>query len=274
MIAPAIPGLDRLFGLAGWGPLGVFRETQKFWPLAFLSLAFFSVRGLSLLSNDRRTVSAISALATVGLVSVTVASAWSGLWGAGGRLEAYDPPAAWTEIEQVLSDEPGNVVVFPWRRYERLDLSQGRNVLQPAPWLLTERDPNSIFVSGNPGLEPDANERGEPLEAVLADLDVQVRGGFEIGPQLQAAGVRWLLIEGSPDAKFYRRLANEPQILAKVEVDDYLLYAVVPAGEGSADGGANSDPIRSPPPLAMMLALAGAVPTVAALGLGARSARR
>ncbi len=256
VVSSAIPGLDALVEVVAQGPLGVARETQKFWPLPFLAIGVFVTRSSAVWPEHRLHLTFGPPML---IAAMAVMTAWPGLWGAGGRLDAHDPPESWNTIEGALAADPGPIVVFPWRRYDRLDLSQGRNVLQPAPWLLGEQDPMHVWVSGNPGLDPAAQERGEALEDELAALDVEVRGGRAIGPQLQALGVRWVLVSGSPEADFYRRLANEPEIEVHVDVDGYLLYEVVPTQPATASN-TRSDGLPG-----SAIALFGIAPTVGAL---------
>lgn len=235
MILASIEGIGQL----GWqqltavGPFGVARDAQKFWPLIGIALA------LGLSQVLRRVVSKAHrpiGLAILGLLAgLYFAAALPGLFGAGGRLVATEQPQAWTAIENGLTFATNSgatpttgagsqpvTVALPWVRYERLDLSEDRNVLQPAPWLL----PSRVLVSGDPGLGAGDSERTDPIYDRMATLDVAVRGGAAIAPELRKLNVTHVLIAGSADAKLYRRIGKEKGVEVVVEEGDYSLYRI------------------------------------------------
>ncbi len=213
------------FSVLGWhslneiGPLGLLRESQKFWPLVGVALGVGSAATLRYLASQRRL---LFVLCAVGLAVLQAGSVRPGLFGAQGRLEAFPSPAGWIEITSALEDEGGTVAVFPWNRYDRLDISQGRNVLQPAPWLIS----GDVLISGDPGLGPESLERSDRFQTELADLDLLVRGGREIAPELRRLGIDWVLISGSPDAALYNRLGNEDSVETVVSTGNYRLFRV------------------------------------------------
>jgi len=273
VLAPVLPLVASVWDRAtDWALFSPVREPHKFWPLpaAGLLVAVADVVGRPVRAVTRG-VGTVLIAAVIGALTVVVA--WPGLWGAGGRLVAEDRPTGWLAIEEALVSEEGPVIVFPWRRYDRLDLSNGRNVLQPLPWLLTDWDPNFVLTSGDPGLGPAAVERGEPLESRLAELDTEVRGGRSIGPALQALGVRWVVVVGSPDARFYRRLGEEVGVTERVEIGDYLLYEVGEGEDGPNARPLSADPARRRPWWAITLAVLAAGPTMAAAVAGFRSSQ-
>ncbi len=233
MILASIEGV----GSIGWqqltamGPFGVARDAQKFWPLVGFALAI----GLAQLFRRMLTTTSRSlVLALVGvLAALQFGAAWPGLFGADGRLVANEAPAPWVAIEQALarpttrtdaSEGESLTVALPWVRYERLDLSGDRNVLQPAPWLLSNR----VLVSGDPGLGAGNSERNDTTSRRMVILDLAVRSGADIAPELKKLGVTHVLISGSVDAGLYERIGNEEGVQVLVADDNYLLYQLGP----------------------------------------------
>ncbi len=238
LVLVAMEPIGRLgwFRLVEFGPLGVLREPQKFWPRTGLALAtgaahLWRAVGKNMPSDSAHRTATVQPLglaaAGLGLVLV-VGAAQPGLMGADGRLVAHHKPSAWIDIETVLtrrmagSGAEETIAVFPWNRYDRLELSRGRMVLQPAPWLIG----GDVLISANPGLGPTASERTEDLQLELQRLDGQVRAGKPIAPELRAIGVDWVLVSGSEDAAFYFRLGREPGVAAVVERDGFALYGI------------------------------------------------
>jgi hypothetical protein len=229
VIAPALPLVASAWNaLVSLGPLTILREPHKFWPLASLGLL---VAASAVLFDQRNR--RLHHAATAALLVLVLVVARPGLWGAGGRLDAAESPAAWTEITRRIDAEPGTVVVLPWNRYEVLDLSEGRVVIQPVPWLLWPDDA-AVLISADPLINPGALERDEPLETVIDDLDAEVRAARPIGPDLAQLGVRWVVVPGSPEAAFYRRLGNEPELAMRVDEGNYLLVEVLDPGPWTA----------------------------------------
>jgi hypothetical protein len=221
VLAPIAPGLWRLWdALLAWPAAGIVREPQKFWPLAGLVLVVAMGWVLHRLPG-RFTGAGLS----IGLAALTVAAAWPGLWGASGRLVVAEVPEPWAAIEAELDGEGGRLVVFPWRRYHFLDLSGGRNIIGPAPWLLTGFE-GDVVASGDPGFNDGGSERSESLESEFDRLDTEVRAARPIVPELQRLGVRWLLVEGSPESAFYRRVGSESNATIRVADGNYLLVEI------------------------------------------------
>ena len=211
---PVLPLMSRYWGdLTSLGPLGVLRESQKFWPLFGLAL----VVGLATMV---RSTNAMRLPIVFVLIGLTLGTAWPGLTGADGRLVAADESAALREVAEYLEADPATTVVFPWRRYDQLSISDGRTVLQPAPWLFA----GPILISDDPEISGATSERREPRQIELSNLDIAVRGGAEIVPELQTLGVTRVLVEGS-EAEFYRRIGSEDGVSTLVDDGGILLFS-------------------------------------------------
>lgn len=212
---PAVPVVGGLWrAVASVGPLGIVRETQKFWPLLGLALAVGTAELLLVL---RRRVAVILGC---GICALMLATSWPGLFGAQGRLAGVVAPQSWFEVEDKVRSDPGRLAVFPWRRYDNISLADGRTVLQPAPWIL----PGSVFISADVGNKEPGLERLEPMQVTLAEADARVRAGEEIAPTMQSLGIKWLLVMNPDEAEFYRRLGKEDGVELVVRGQGVDLY--------------------------------------------------
>lgn len=211
---PLIGDLWRM--LVGLGPLGVLRETHKFWPLLGIPML------LGVGSFLRSFCGDVQAVLISGVVALVVLGAWPGLFGAEGRLDASPAPAAWSQVEQVLEQSPGRTVVFPWRRYDALDLAGGRTTLQPAPWTMS----GTILTSADVGNADFSLEHDQIFEVELADLDRQIRAGKPVAASLRALRIDRVIVFNSEESGLYRRLGKEAGVSAVVDGPELWLYEI------------------------------------------------
>lgn len=210
-VVPTLPGLATLWGDSLIGPLAILRDTHKFWPLFSLPL----IVGLgSLLGGgpgrfERRLGGAGLAL---GLGALAVAVAWTGLWGAGGRLTPHAESATLAAIRSELASGDHVVLALPWQRYGPSSLADGRTTLEAAPWLVE----GTVMASGNAFASVVSDERASLDDEAFARIDQQVRGGSAVADELRLLGVDRVVVLGSPDAELYRRLAAEDGVEALV----------------------------------------------------------
>ena len=213
----AIPGLSEGWhGLVSVGPLGIFRESHKFWPLMGLALL------VGLAAVLRRFCGDVLVVISVAIVALVLGSGRPGLFGADGRLEAIDASGAWQELHDAVGADPGRLAVFPWRRYDELGLADGRTALQPAPWIL----PGVVLISGDVGNATPSVERHESLQDELAELDRRIRAGKDIAPELVAQDIRWLIVMSNQEPDFYQRLGRESEASQVVNSPDFQLYRI------------------------------------------------
>ncbi len=211
----ATPGLSQGWhGLVSIGPLGVLRESHKFWPLMGLGLL------VGLATVLRRFCGDVLVVIGVATVALVLGAGWPGLFGADGRLEAVDASEQWQPLHAAVDDDPGRMAVFPWRRYDELGLAEGRTVLQPAPWIL----PGVVLISGDVGNATASVERQEMLQEELAELDRRIRAGQGIAPDLVAQDIQWLLVMANQEADFYQRLGQEPAATPVLDTPEFQLY--------------------------------------------------
>lgn len=182
---------------AGWGPLGVVREPQKFvalWLLAALwsgaRLGDRPVEAAAGPSSDRCSNRARPmpawALAVGVLVPFLAAPA---VFGADGRLVASELPG-WDDAA-VAIDAGDVVLALPWERYGRYDLGDGRHALGPVPWLV---DGVEVRASGDAGLGRDAVERVSPEPEAHALLGRDHRLGRPVAEAARALGIDLVVV--------------------------------------------------------------------------------
>ncbi len=200
-VVPTVPGVRSIWEEALVGPLVIVRETHKFWPLFGLVL----LTGLGSVLGRRGS---LGVAAGAGLAALSVAVGWSGLWGAEGRLTPLAEPAPLGAIRADLADGEHVVLALPWERYGPSSLAGGRTTLEPSPWLLDGR----ILASGRAFASVDSDERTTLDDEKLAGIDAMVRAGSPVADALRDLGIDRVVVMGSPDAPFYRRLAREPGV--------------------------------------------------------------
>ncbi len=200
-VVPTVPGVRTVWENALVGPLVIVRETHKFWPLFGLVLLV----GLGSVLGRR---GALGVAAGAGLAALAMAVGWSGLWGADGRLTPLAEPASLAAIRAELADGDHVVLALPWERYGPSSLAGGRATLEPSPWLLDGR----ILASGRAFASVDSDERTTVDDEKLAGIDTMVRAGSTVADELRDLGIDRVVVMGSPDAAFYRRLGREPGV--------------------------------------------------------------
>lgn len=109
-------------------------------------------------------------------------------WGAGGELQRSHYPTEWDDVARVVADDPGVVVVLPWRgSYRGYDWNHRRAVLDPAPRYF----PGRVVIDDRILLD----DRTVPSEDPLVHRVGRALAASDPGPALQDLGVRWVLLE-------------------------------------------------------------------------------
>jgi hypothetical protein len=194
--AYAVPGLRALVDLAvGHLPGGgLLRDAQKFVaPLAVVEAVAFGLGAERLLAapwgGPAERAARARRLLAAGLVAAPVLLLPALAWGAAGRLAAVAYPPAFTAARAAMAADPvpGAVLVLPWHLYMAHPWNGDRVLLDPAQRWFTRR------AVGNDDLElAGLTVPGEdPYSARLGPL---ARSSAPLGPQLPAAGVRYVLL--------------------------------------------------------------------------------
>lgn len=224
-LVPTLPGVAQVWDVVLIGPLAIIRETHKFWPLFALPLIVGVAR---VLETDRERQRVAGRSAAVALAVLTIGASWSGLWGADGRLRPQPESAALAEIRAALAGEDHVVLALPWERYGPSVLADGRTVLEPAPWLVE----GEVIASGRAFLTTDSDERASERGDAFAVIDERLRAGSEVADDLRALGVDRVVVLGSFDAPFYRRLGREAGVeqlvgmSTNVDGGELMLFAI------------------------------------------------
>jgi hypothetical protein len=194
--AYAVPGLRALVDLAV-GRLpggGLLRDAQKFVaPLAVVEAVAFGLGAERLLAapwgGSVERAARLRRLVAAGLVAAPVLLLPALAWGAAGRLAAVGYPPAFTAARAAMAADPvpGAVLVLPWHLYMAHPWNGDRVLLDPAQRWFTRR------AVGNDDLElAGLTVPGEdPYSARLGPL---ARSSAPLGPELPAAGVRYVLL--------------------------------------------------------------------------------
>jgi hypothetical protein len=222
--AYAVPGLRALVDLAvGHLPGGgLLRDAQKFVaPLAVVEAVAFGLGTERLLAarwgGPAERAARLRRLVAAGLVAAPVLLLPALAWGAAGRLAAVGYPPAFAAARTAMAADPvpGAVLVLPWHLYMAHPWNGDRVLLDPAQRWFTRR------AVGNDDLElAGLTVPGEdPYSAPLGPL---ARSSAPLGPQLPAAGVRYVLLFKAGDWPAYLpRLAGLAPVVDHPELALY-----------------------------------------------------
>lgn len=176
--------------------LAVLRDSQRFLAPLLLALAL----GAALVVERIRVARpAVVAAYLAGPLLLLPSLAWGGL----GDLRPVHYPDAWDRVAAEIGDDSGATVVLPWRGlYRGFGWNDERAVLDPAPRYLPGRvviDDRLVLRAAGPGgttlVVPPEDPAVPRVDRALAGTDPAARARA-----LTALGVRWVLVEGDPDA--------------------------------------------------------------------------
>jgi hypothetical protein len=171
---------------------GIWRDSQK-WLMPFVLVACLGFALLldSVVRRMRRAgVPAGPATALLALAPVVLLPSLA--WGLSGRYVPVDYPAEWSVVRAVLERQPAadrTTAVLPWSSYQRMPWNDRRAALDPA----IRYFPGQVVVSEDLTLSDDVTVRGEDHAA--ARIGRAITAHEPLGPALEAAGVRYLLVE-------------------------------------------------------------------------------
>ena len=188
-VASALPGLDQGFA---WtterSVLVAVREGQRL--LALYLVVAVPAAAIGALHLARRVRGWLGDVVLVLPLAAAAVLVLPGLWGAGGGLDPVTLPPGWAEVRAEVRSHPGTVLVVPWRSYPVLPLDGlRRRVLNPMPIYLG----GDVLASSNPGFDDGSRERADPREPRAEELAARIADGEDVGPELAALGVRWVV---------------------------------------------------------------------------------
>jgi hypothetical protein len=116
-------------------------------------------------------------------------------WGAAGRLRPAWYPADWLAAARAIdgSRAHGQVLLLPWAAYRRPAWNGGRAVLDPWPRLLSRQ----VIWNTGPRV---GNVQLKPDDPAGRSLDRVVRAPGPLTAALEAAGVRFVIVDGGGSA--------------------------------------------------------------------------
>lgn len=173
---------------------GLLRDSQKWLLLFVLPVCVAAGLGLDALRGwlERHGALSRGVLGAVALFPVVLLPSLA--WGIAGDLEPVAYPREWTQVRQVLDAQPAadrRTAVFPWSAYRRLSWNDDRAALDPAlrffPGEVVTDDALPVGRTTVGGEDP-----------VSARIGAALASGSPLRPVLEAAGIRYVLIEHAP----------------------------------------------------------------------------
>jgi hypothetical protein len=146
-------------------------------------------------------------------------------WGAAGRLRPAWYPEGWLAAARVIdqSRAQGSVLLLPWAAYRRPAWNGGRTLLDPWPRLLRQ-----------PVIWDDGPQVGQvqlaPDDPRARQLDGAIRSAAPLTPVLQAAGVRFVIVDAGRPAR--ARLPGCGVLLTRPGLTVYQVPGPLGGGRG------------------------------------------
>lgn len=186
--ASGAPGLDRVADAVTSLPGGgIVREGQRLLAL-YLAVAL-PLAGLGAARVARRAGGAVGDMVSAAPVVIALVLVAPGLFGAAGSFDPVEIPPSWDEARARIEADPGPVLALPWSTYPRLDISDGRRVVNPLRLHLG----GDVVVSSDPGFDDGRRERADLREPVAEDLAARMQDGEAVSAELRDLGVRWIV---------------------------------------------------------------------------------
>jgi hypothetical protein len=219
--------------------MGIWRDSQRVLTLHLLWLAPTSALGARhlagrCLGGRRPVVAAALPALPLGLAVVLATPA---CWGFGGQLAADPLPPAWRDVRELVTEQPGTVLVLPWYQYFNLQLGDGavRRVLNPMPLFLG----GDVLSSSDNGLTERNQESADPRERRAAELVDQIAAGSPVSSELGALGVTWVVVLEHPGT-LVGGLLDDVHVERVVDGDGISLYRLDATARAGAPVGAPS----------------------------------
>jgi hypothetical protein len=217
-------GLFQEFLVAHIPLFGGYREPQKFVMIVALSNAYFGTWGVYGIMNKlrKRRVLQSSILGFVALLPLLTTPTM--VWGFNGQLRPHDYPKDWYTINERLSGETNEKILFlPWHLYMRFSFAGGRILASPADQFFASQQ---VVVSDNPefgGITPLSHD---PLKQHISKLLADDSAHNLTGAKLHSLGIGYVMLSREGDADDYDYLDKIPGIKLANESSTIRLYKV------------------------------------------------
>jgi hypothetical protein len=261
-LASAVPGVRELYRWASELPVGApLRESQRFLALWLVWAAPLAALG-ALVAARWRPGSAARWLPTGALAASVLVVSVPGWWGVEGRLAPVEIPASWDVARERIEAAPGPVMALPWSQHPRLSFADGRQAFNPVPAVLggdviSSYDP--LFDRRRPSQEQ-VDGRATEVDRLVRE----VRSGAQVGDELAALGIRWVILVHEDAWESYRILDADPRLAVRLREPDLDLYEVIGwRGPAVAPDGTSWPVDRPVPPIVRTDAPAGSVLQIA-----------
>jgi hypothetical protein len=227
--------------IAFWPGFAVLRDSQQFVaPLALAEAAGFGLGVAWLMRpdyglgrNDRRAVRGAAAA----LLAAPIALLPGLAWGAAGRLEPVQYPAAWSTARAVIDGDrgAGGVLLLPWAAYRRFGWNGDEAVLDPWPQLLRRG------VIWNDGLQIGGGITVPPENPQASALNRLILSAAPLTGQLRVVGIRYVVVDagfartlptaaGTSSTVSYPYRRRLPGCTVVLATPDLVVYRVPPSG--------------------------------------------
>ena len=221
LTAPTLTALRA--AITFWPGFALLRDGQQFVAPAALAVAVGLGAGVGALIEAARapagsrlirgTQSAAGPAVMLGVLALAAPVVLlPGLaWGAAGRLQAVQYPAAWMRARQLIERDQhaGSVLLLPWAQYRRYPWNHGEAVFDPWPRLLAR-----------PMIWNDALQVGRTTVAAESgrarQLSPVISSGRPLTSALTASGVRYVVVDAGPLLRRDRQRRGQLAVLARL----------------------------------------------------------
>jgi len=215
----AVFGVSALMGgllaigiLGGWPAayvplLAGYREPEKFVALIALAYAVFAARGVSAASAYCQEQGGRLFAVGAAVLLLALPFVWTPtmLYGFNGQLKPVHYPADWSAVNAKLTHDSGSfqTLFLPWHLYMRFGFAE-RTIANPAPLFFDK----PVIVSDDPEFMGAALSKPSPAKRTLARLLPNAERTDDLGKQLAALHIKYLIVAHEDDYRRYDYLAG------------------------------------------------------------------
>ncbi len=200
-----------------------YREPHKFVGLVALAYAILAGQGTIdvLRRHNERSRKRAADLTTAALLLLPVMFTPPMPWGFAGQLTPRHYPAAWTDVNELLSQDPEvfQTLFLPWHLYMHFDFA-GRVIANPAPDFFTK----PMIISDDPEFKGATATAPDPKKQALGNVLTDANHREDLGERLTPYDVKYIILAKETDHEAYGFLGHQKDLSLQLENTSLKLY--------------------------------------------------